>query len=467
LNPLVRSIDPNVSSGAAVLVQDVAVYDSQGLLHADIDTLTGGFNSGHLDPIGYKGELGNYTDVETQKQVFGLYTALSGPGGSGYYDPLTGVSMARDAADSANEYADNLNSIEPALHSAFVMGAGFVPGPVGALGSGLVDGEITYFETGNVKTALVRGGTTAAVGLAFGKAGKVMGGPLSRFIAGRLSGGAAAAVAGAESKAIASPVLNAIGKTNCFVAGTLVQMADGTTKPIEQVKVGEYVKSRNPQTGATEAKAVTETFQHLAPQVLTLSLTDPRTGTAERITCTPGHPFYVDGKGFVLAGQLGIGTSIVTRAGPALQVTGLTWQKDKAQELAAGSPGSSFGGYTVYNLTVEDDHTFFVGTTGGGTWVHNTCRWKKGDPINALIKGMYPSWDVVKRRFWKNHTGSNTAPYDSLYGVYKELHHINGRGGSDPHNEGDLAAVWPWLHDAIDRFRHYTGTQPPGQGPGF
>ena len=284
--------------------------------------------------------------------------------------------MARDAADSANEYADNLNSIEPALHSAFVMGAGFVPGPVGALGSGLVDGEITYFETGNVKTALVRGGTTAAVGLAFGKAGKVMGGPLSRFIAGRLSGGAAAAVAGAESKAIASPVLNAIGKTNCFVAGTLVQMADGTTKPIEQVKVGEYVKSRNPQTGATEAKAVTETFQHLAPQVLTLSLTDPRTGTAERITCTPGHPFYVDGKGFVLAGQLGIGTSIVTRAGPALQVTGLTWQKSKAQELVAGSAGSSFGGYTVYNLTVEDDHTFFVGDANGGTWVHNICYTK-------------------------------------------------------------------------------------------
>lgn len=40
---------------------------------------------------------------------------------------------------------------------------------------------------------------------------------------------------------------------------------------------------------------------------------------------------------------------------------------------AAGSAGSRFGGYTVYNLTVEDDHTFFVGTTGGGTWVHNTC----------------------------------------------------------------------------------------------
>ena len=44
------------------------------------------------------------------------------------------------------------------------------------------------------------------------------------------------------------------------------------------------------------------------------------------------------------------------------------WQKNKAQELASGG---GLGGYTVYNLTVADDHTFFVGTIGGGTWVHN------------------------------------------------------------------------------------------------
>jgi len=86
--------------------------------------------------------------------------------------------------------------------------------------------------------------------------------------------------------------------------------------------------------------------------------------------CTPDHPFFTQGGGWVEAGSLGIGTSIVSRAGPALQVTALTWEKNKAEELAAGT-GSSFGGYTVYNLTVEDDHTFFVGTAGGGTWVHN------------------------------------------------------------------------------------------------
>ena len=94
---------------------------------------------------------------------------------------------------------------------------------------------------------------------------------------------------------------------------------------------------------------------------------------AETITCTPEHPLFVQGQGWVEAGSLGIGTSLVSRAGRALQVTDLTWENNKAQELAAGSAGSSFGGYTVYNLTVDGDHTFFVGAAGGGTWVHNAC----------------------------------------------------------------------------------------------
>ena len=81
-------------------------------------------------------------------------------------------------------------------------------------------------------------------------------------------------------------------------------------------------------------------------------------------------------QGWVEAGSLGIGTSIVRRAGPLLSVQSVTWHRARAQtgqsllvghSLLAGKP------YTVYNLTVEDDHTFFVGSAGGGTWVHNTC----------------------------------------------------------------------------------------------
>lgn len=134
----------------------------------------------------------------------GLYTALSGPGGASYYDPLTGVGMAREQAAAANEYSDNLNAIEPALHKAFVDVAGVVPGPVGAVGAGLIETEITYIETGNAGEALKAGGTRAAVGLAFNKLGDVVGGRLTGYLARRLAPEAATVVAGAETKAAVS-----------------------------------------------------------------------------------------------------------------------------------------------------------------------------------------------------------------------------------------------------------------------
>lgn len=76
------------------------------------------------------------------------------------------------------------------------------------------------------------------------------------------------------------------------------------------------------------------------------------------------------------ARSLSIGTSSVSRAGPQLSVQGVSWHRAQAlagQSLLASKP------YTVYNLTVEDDHTFFVGTSGGGTWVHNTCVYQSVD----------------------------------------------------------------------------------------
>lgn len=77
-----------------------------------------------------------------------------------------------------------------------------------------------------------------------------------------------------------------------------------------------------------------------------------------RITTTREHPFYVRGRGFVLADGLAVGNAIVTRAGPALVVQS-TRQNRRA------------GGFPVYNFVVEDDHSYFVGTHNGGAWVHN------------------------------------------------------------------------------------------------
>ena len=127
-----------------------------------------------------------------------------------------------------------------------------------------------------------------------------------------------------------------------------------------------------------------------AQSVVTVTTADAKTGqVADRLSCTPEHPLYVQGQGWVLAGNLSVGTSILTRAGPALFVVAVGHQKQAS-------------GYTVYNLTVEDDHTFFVGTTGGGTWVHNTCAFdvKRAEHIFRDAAGhVNPSTLASKGRF--------------------------------------------------------------------
>ena len=150
--------------------------------------------------------------------------------------------------------------------------------------------------------------------------------------------------------------------------------------------------------------------------IVNIVLRDAKTGHEETLTCTPEHPLYVQGQGFVLAGQLGIGTSIVTRAGPALQVTDLTWEKNKAEELAAGT-GSSFGGYTVYNLTVDGDHTFFVGAAGGGTWVHNSCP---NDLHHIFPRKFRADWDRI---------GVDYDQYTVELERHTHLAGVHGRGG--------------------------------------
>jgi len=98
-------------------------------------------------------------------------------------------------------------------------------------------------------------------------------------------------------------------------------MADGSAKAIALVLPGDWVKSRNEATGKDEARQVTASVKRLAPAVVTVSFSDSKTGRAETLACTPEHPLFVQGQGWVEAGSVGIGTSIVSRAGPALQVT--------------------------------------------------------------------------------------------------------------------------------------------------
>ena len=210
-------------------------------------------------------------------------------------------------------------------------------------------------------------------------------------------------------------------------------MADGSAKAIASVQPGDWVKSRNEATGQDEARQVTASVKRLSPAVVTVALADSKTGKIETLSCTPEHPLFVQGQGWVEAGSVGIGTSIVSRAGLALEVTSLTWEKNRAEELAAGT-GSSFGGYTVYNLTVEGDHTYFVGASGGGTWVHNAgpCDWKPAEEAGTKASDSADAFqrDLIKKAEKLSTVIRVDIPIKEDLFVAGKLPHVEGDGWS-------------------------------------
>jgi hypothetical protein len=130
------------------------------------------------------------------------------------------------------------------------------------------------------------------------------------------------------------------GGRSCFVAGTVVLMADKTQKPIEQIRVNDLVLSRHETTGAMGARRVTKVFVHDVDATLNMTL-----DTGQTIGTTEAHRFALAAGGFCAARSIAVGTRLCTDESFA-QVAG-------RQTVATPS--------RVYNLAVEEYHSYFVG----------------------------------------------------------------------------------------------------------
>lgn len=139
----------------------------------------------------------------------------------------------------------------------------------------------------------------------------------------------------------------------CFAAGTLVDTEQGD-RPIESIRVGERVWSRNETTLAVALHSVTRTFVTHDRYVIDLTLGQDALHT-DTVTVTPNHPFWVDGQGWTRAEALST-TAAWSPEGPLSAVATVGYSEP----------------ITVYNLEVEGDHTYFVGHLHA--LVHNAGR---------------------------------------------------------------------------------------------
>ncbi len=153
---------------------------------------------------------------------------------------------------------------------------------------------------------------------------------------------------GTEAAAVTAVTIS-IG---CFAAGTPVRTADGT-KPIDQLQPGDHVLARDEHDvdGAVESKLVEEVFERQSP-IIELRV------QGKVIETTEEHPFYVKDRGWTIASEL--------KAGDLLSSDDGQWIPLEKTVLS--------GGYrAVFNVTVADHHTYFIGDDDWGfsIWSHN------------------------------------------------------------------------------------------------
>ncbi|MBO0879743.1 MAG: hypothetical protein J2P17_05110, partial [Mycobacterium sp.] len=341
-----------------------------------------------------------------------------------------------------------------------------------------------HVNAGQVATDAVVGGATAGT---FKAGGRLLGGRLSGFLGRSCTG-------------------------NSFTADTKVLMAGGTRKPISQVKTGDKVKATDPTTGKTATRTVTDTIVGTGTKRLVaitiaisaaVSVTTPATASTAApnphanphgtnptrpttaatttrvpksaaasktafaiatITATDGHPFWVDNQHrWVDAKDLKPGYQLETTDHRNATITGTrTWSQYQS----------------VYNLTIDTTHTYYVVAGTAYVLVHNApnCRWKVGDdPFAPTAAGKSPAWSTVRGRFWKNEAAEPMA--SDQYGAANVRRmqrglapqRVNPRTGQvesmelshepTPFREGGSLVTprWPDEHALIDPYRHTGG----------
>lgn len=158
----------------------------------------------------------------------------------------------------------------------------------------------------------------------------------------------------------------------CFLAGTDVLMADGTTKDIEDVQVGDEVLATDPETGEAKAGEVTQLIHTENDKNFNeLSIATPQ--GIEKLTATYEHPFWSPSeKRWIEAHQLEPGMTVLS--------------DDRRTAIVTGNRAFLHHART-YNLTIEGLHTYYVLAGETPVLVHNsTCpSFSTGKPISGPL----------------------------------------------------------------------------------
>jgi RHS repeat-associated protein len=265
--------------------------------------------------------------------------------------------VAKDFGEGAWEgVKETANAVKDPVGTAkgmATLGTSFVKDPVGT-SKQLAKSTAECFKTnaakcaGKAAVALVGAKGVGAVGKAASVANK---------------GGKATKAAGATAKGPSNRARGAAPDCNSFVPGTPVLMADGTSKPIEDVEVGDLVVATIEMTGQTGAFPVTDLIAGIGQKRFVRITADGHTTTA-----TLKHPVWLaDEARWIPAGSLSVGDRLL--------------RTDGSEAVVEGAMQFTVLRARVHNLTIVTAHTYYAGADP--VRVHNAGDCVKADGEGA------------------------------------------------------------------------------------
>ncbi|WP_285685725.1 polymorphic toxin-type HINT domain-containing protein [Actinoplanes sp. NBRC 103695] len=182
-----------------------------------------------------------------------------------------------------------------------------------------------------------------------------------------------------------------------FSGDTKVVMADGSTKPIKDIKVSDEVRATDPETGKAGPRKVTHLWVH-QDQLVDLQLSN-----GSRVTTTEDHPFWnATDQEWQEAQDLDPGDRLYTGGFALASNAGLDWTTTRTS--------------TAYNLTIDDLHTYYVFAGNTPVLVHNTACPTFGFAKAPNYHGIY----IIVMRDGRAYVGS--AGKEATATVHKRLH---------------------------------------------
>ncbi|MFD4670828.1 polymorphic toxin-type HINT domain-containing protein [Lentzea sp. NPDC058450] len=262
-----------------------------------------------------------------------------------------------------------------------------------AFGRGvLVTAACDYLSRGRIAILCAAAGGAAAAATSASLNGED---PWQAALDGAIESGWAAAMdPGIPSKIIPKSAAKAVKCPNSFSGDTLVLMADGTAKRIDEIQVGDKIANNDPEkaeSGQTElhdvvAVIVTDEDKEYVDVVVSTPTGD------KMIRATAHHPFYNASAGtWTNAGELESGDLLLSPGNGRTEVA-------DTRTYAASM--------RTYNLTVDSVHTYYVVADETAVLVHNCpeeggANVNKSDRIRA-VTDFSAADDVWKRLGYPN-----------------------------------------------------------------